>query len=136
MKKYPFRFVTRVGQAGVVEVVRDGATERCTLPMDIIIEAKTQLTEAQIDSGIPYGLPFGEILNPKAEIALHNAGIWTLQDLYMKAQTAVGALAEHKFKLGDVIKAATDYEKQDHKTIFKAATPAPKTRTKKEKKHE
>lgn len=132
MKRYSFRFVTRQGQAGVVEVVREGVTERCLLPMDIIANAKTELTAEQIDSGIPYGLPFGEFLASKAEIALHNAGIWTLKDLQTNLQKAVGAINSVGLKLSEVIRAAETHEKQDH--TIKAVPTAPKiTKSKKEK---
>jgi hypothetical protein len=122
VKKYPFRFVARQGLSGVVEVQHDGITERCLLPMNVIIEAKTELTSAQIDTGVPYGLPFGEILSPQAEVALHGVDVWTLQDLYTKAQSAVGALNSVGLKLPDVIHAAEAYQKQDH-TVIKAAQP-------------
>jgi hypothetical protein len=136
MKKYAFRFVTRQGQTGVVEVERDGVTERCLLPINVILEAKSELSGAQIDSGIPYGLPFGEFLDqPEVGIALHNVGIWTIKDLYAKAQAAVGSLSNYGLKLSEVIRLAENYEKEDH-TVLKAAPAAHKVKRNKEIKHE
>lgn len=136
MRKYPFRFVSKNGLAGVVEIVRGDATERVSLPMDIIQNANSELTDAQIDSGIPYGVPFGEFLTQQAETALHNVGIWTSAELYAKAKDAVGALNSVGIKLSDAIKAAEIYEKQDHTIVLKAAPAAPKLKVKKEKYHE
>jgi hypothetical protein len=102
--------------------------------MDIIVTSNHELTAAQIDSGIPYGLPFDEFLeNLDAEIGLHNAGIWTLQDLYTHAQAAASALSVYKLRLSDVIRAAEAYEKQDHQTVLKATHPAAPKKNKKEK---
>ena len=129
MKKYPFRFVARQGQAGVIEVNRDGVTDRCILPMEIIIEAQTELTAAQINAGIPYGLPFAEFLDDKSAIALHNSGIFTQDDLYHKAQAAVGALDSVGLKLTYVIKAVNEYLKDDH-TVTKATMVAHKKKNK------
>jgi hypothetical protein len=134
MKHYPFQFIARQGQVAVVQVTRDGVTERCTLPMEIILASENELSEAQINAGVPYGLPFAEFLPEGAETALHNAGIWSLSDLYNKANLAVGALSpsEH-LKINDVIRAAESYLKEDHKPVLKAAHPAHKTKIKKEK---
>ena len=136
MKKYPFRFVAKQGAAGIIEVVRDGTTERCILPMDIIQNANSELSDAQINAGIPYGIPFADFLSPQAESALHNVGIWTSSELYSKAKDAVGALNSVGIKLSDAIKAAEIYEKQDHTIVFKAAPTAPKLKVKKEKYHD
>jgi hypothetical protein len=126
-KTYPFRFIARQGWAGLVEVNRDGNVERCLLPMGIITDGK-ELTAAQLNAGIPYGLPFADILNAEAETALHNAGVWTLADLHNKANQAVGALASVGLKLSAAIQAVIEYEKQDHKSVTQAATPAPKSK--------
>jgi hypothetical protein len=114
MKKYPFRFVLKQGISGVVEVKRDGNIDRCILPMDIIMEAKTELSEAQINAGIPYGIPFAEFLNIEAEIVLHNAGIFIMEDLFTKANAAVGALNTVGLKLTYVIKAVKEYQIDNH----------------------
>jgi hypothetical protein len=135
MKRYPFKFIARQGWAGVVEIIRDDNTERCLLPMDMITGAK-ELTGAQVDAGIPYGLQFGEFLKvPHIETALHNAGVWTLQDLYTKAQIVVSVLqAVSSLKLSEIIQLAESYEKNH--TVSTAATVAHKTKRNKEKYHE
>ena len=115
MKKYQFRKISRVGQGGLVEVIRDGAAERFILPDAVLATAGSALTDDEIDSGIPYGLPFSEFLKPKEfattlETALHNSGIWTLQDLNAKTQSVVDALqATYRLEAVKVIQAAEVY---------------------------
>lgn len=115
MGKHTFRFVVNLGNAGVIEVKRADTTDRCILPLDVIMD-NPELSDAQIDAGIPYGLPFGEFLDGQTEINLHNAGIWTLDDLHHKAQTAVIALIATNYHLTDVIKASVAYQ-ENRKTI-------------------
>ena len=136
MKKYNFKIVTWKGEAGLVELVRDGSVERVTLPMDMLRGA-TELTESEVDSGIPYGLPYADFLTPSADIvprliiALHKVGIWTLDDLRKQPMKVVAALqATYHIETARIIKAAETYLQQEH-----IQPPvAPKAKPKKEKK--
>jgi hypothetical protein len=132
MKRYKFQFIARQGQVALVQVVRGGVTERCTLPIDIIIASENELTGAQLDAGIPYGLLFEEFLPSGSEVALHNAGIWTLNDLCVKAQTAVCALSSVGLHLTDVIELTEAYLKQDHTVVSKVAKSTHKKKVNKE----
>jgi hypothetical protein len=136
MKKYPFRFITITDTAGLIEVVRNGETERYTLPMSVL-EGMPDLTDEQIDTGIPYGLPFAEFLKqpgdivPSIEIALHNNGIWTLQDLRTQAQSVMSALQSvYRIELGKLVLAAEVYSSQTHEPN-QAPVDEPITRQKK-----
>lgn len=142
MRKYPFRKISQVGQGGLVEVIRDGAAERFILPDAILGTAGTVLTDDQIDSGIPYGLPFSEFMKPKEfsgalETALHNSGVWTLQDLKAKMQSVVDALqATYRLEAVKIIQAAevylTNEQNKSKQVTEEPATPTVR-KTKKEK---
>jgi hypothetical protein len=133
MKKYEYKIVSWTGEAGLVEVVRNGAVERVTLPMAIL--NSELITEADIDAGIPYGLQFAEFLTPandivsRVEVALHNAGIWTLEDLTKKPNLVVNALQSvYRIETGRIIQAAETYLQQEHDV---KPPVAPKTKTNK-----
>ena len=136
MKKYEYNLIARTGEAGLVEVVRNGAAERVTLPMSIL--NGKDITESDLDAGISYGLPFAEFLTPasdivkRLEIGLHNAGIWTVEDLQKKPNDVIRALRQtYGIEIGRIIQAAETYLQQEHDN---KPPVAPKvTKTKKEK---
>lgn len=122
-------------------MVRNGETERYTLPISILLY-ETELTDEQINTGIPYGLPFTEFLKqpgdivPRIEIALHNNGIWTLQDLHTQAQSVMSALQSvYRIELGKLVLAAEIYSSQKHEPM-QAPVDEPITRQKKTTKKE
>jgi hypothetical protein len=142
MKKYPFRLVTKSGQTGLIEVNRDGALERCLLPTQLL-EGNLELTSEQIDAGAPYGLPFSEFvqLSPtkdlaqQLEIALHNAGVWTLEDLRTKVPSAISALQViYGVEFRKIVRAAEAYIMKEIKpqSATEVKTVAPKVKIKKE----
>lgn len=101
MDKFKFTILRTEKQAALVQIVRDGKEERATLPLELLAEGhNSELTGDQFDMGIPYGLPFAEILGnveitgADLQAALHNAGVWTLQDLESMMRPALGALTK------------------------------------------
>lgn len=148
MRKYLFRLITKSGQTGLIEINRDGALERCLLPTQLL-EGNSELTSEQIDSGAPYGLPFSEFIQPsnfkdlakQLEITLHNAGVWTLEDLRTKVPSVISALQTvYGIEFRKLIRAAEAYIITDRNSAIqpvaeiKSATP--KVKTFKKEKHE
>jgi len=140
MRKYPFRLITKSGQTGLIEVNRDGVLERCLLPAQLL-EGNTELTGEQIDAGAPYGLPFSEFiqLSPtkdlaqQLETALHNAGVWTLEDLRTKVPSAISALQTvYGIEFRKLIKAAEAYTMKESQSATEVKSVASKVKTKKE----
>ena len=93
-------------------ILPDEGLVRRILPASI-----SQPTFKEFQAGISYGLPFDEIvpINPDfgkdLANALHNAGIWTNEDLYTHAQDAVSAIQSAcKIDLGKLIQAAEAYK--------------------------
>jgi hypothetical protein len=93
-------------------ILDDEGLVRRMLPSSILAP-----TQAQFEDGIPYGLPFAELLKPSADLpqnieaALHNAGIWTLDDLRTKGKQAVGAFqAAYGLELSRLIQIAEAYK--------------------------
>lgn len=82
--------------AALVEWVdRDGA-HRCIIPQSEISSDK-QVEMDVLLAGVPYGAPWAEIepvivSGGEIERALHNASIWTFDDLQANPKGALGAL--------------------------------------------
>ena len=82
-----------------------------------ILPAKNhEPTLEEFQQGIPYGLPFKEIVQPsedfsaRVEVVLHNAGIWTIDDLRTKGKIVTGALQNiYSIELVRIIQAAELY---------------------------
>lgn len=135
MKKYEYKIISRIGEAGLVELLRNDTVERFILPMEVLNNT-TALTDAEIDSGVQYGLQFGDFLKPSSDIvarltvALHNAGIWTIQDLRTKPNDVIRALRlVYGIDVGRIIQDAETYLQQEH-----LQPPVAPKKTKKEKK--
>lgn len=117
------------GDAVVVEVVVSGILIRKIVPSGTVVAG--ELDEDVFEKGIEYGLPFDEIITagdiiPVLTRSLHNAGIWTLEDMKTKGQIVVSALqAAYRIDLGRLVQAAEKYEM--NKSVSK-----PKGKTKKE----
>ena len=90
-----------------------------------ILPAGKLPTLEHLQAGIPYGLPFAEMIPAPAadfpanlETALHNAGIWNLDDLRTKGREAIGALqGVYTIELVRLIQLAENYKpvKKSHK---------------------
>lgn len=64
-----------------------------------MLPAGKQPTLENLQAGIPYGLPFAEMVTVPSvdfaenlETSLHNYGIWTIDDLRTKGREVIGAL--------------------------------------------
>ena len=135
MKKYDYKLISRIGEAGLVEILRNGETERFILPMSVLANI-VELTEFEIDAGVQYGLPFEKFVTPSENIipnmitALHNSGVWTLNDLRTKPNLVIAALqSTYRIDVGRIVQAAETYLQQEHDV---KPPVAPKTKTKKE----
>jgi hypothetical protein len=141
MKKYPFRLVTMRGDAGLVEVVREGEILRCILPIELLANKDEGLSDTQLDMGIRYGVPFAEFLQPTPtksfasliEKSLHNAGVWTLEDLRTKPNQVIRVLQSvYGLELSSIIAATEEHLAKPHENSKPVVTPKVKN-TKKEK---
>lgn len=125
------------GKAVVVEAVLQGKVERRIVPEGRVSDGV--ISEQDFESGIDYGLPFDEFIcaidiTGQLQVALHNADIWTLEDLYSKGRQAIGALqAVYGVELARIIQAAEKYLKE--KPASKPVSPQ-KVKTKKETNYE
>jgi hypothetical protein len=124
MKKYPFTLITRRGEVGLIETVREGETIRCMLPIELLVGENIELSESQINAGIPYGLPFGEFLHlskftgPLIEKSMHNNGIWTLEDLRTKPQQVIRVLQSvYGIELASLIQQTEEYITKSHEAV-------------------
>ncbi|MEE9572774.1 MAG: hypothetical protein V3W20_07000 [Candidatus Neomarinimicrobiota bacterium] len=72
------------GNSKLVEYIDEkGNYQRCILPLE----------ETDIELGIPYGLPFEEfVIHHLIPNELRKRGIWTLEDLRIKRNQALGAI--------------------------------------------
>lgn len=93
-------------------ILEDEGLVRRMLPSSILAPSLTQFEE-----GIPYGLPFASLVKPSEDFAanvekyLHNAGIWTLDDLRTKGKAAVGAFqAAYGIELSRLVQTAEQYK--------------------------
>lgn len=105
--------IKRAGSAALVEWKEDGRAQRAWVPVELAEDKEA----AQM--GIPYGIPWAEIIAPKAifpedlEAALRSRGIWTAQDAQASPQAIVGALLELiGVDIATILKAARAYEKE------------------------
>jgi hypothetical protein len=102
------------GKVVLLETVVDGKAVRRIVPEKLVRE-DGDIEPSDFEKGILHGLPFAEFINPsvtgeQVETALHNAGIWTLQDLQTKGREAVGALQSvYRTDLGNILASAKVY---------------------------
>lgn len=96
-KIYPVRKLKMgsTAESFLVEWVADGEAHRGYIPAKKFDPAG--VPESVLSRSTPYGLPFAKLVSFSAtpeglEKALHNADIWTLDDLATKIQAAIGAL--------------------------------------------
>jgi hypothetical protein len=87
------RVVARRENIQIVEFIRDGVLQRVILPAD------AELSEEELEYGIPYGIAWEELHIPQVNAvevanAFRRVGIWTLDDLRRRPNAAIGALME------------------------------------------
>ena len=89
--------ISLTGAAALVEWQdKEKRLRRATIPAAEVVETG-KATEAVLEAGVPYGVAWHKVevagATPQAiEDALHIAGIWTKEDLFTKAATAIGVL--------------------------------------------
>lgn len=105
--------IKRAGQSTLVEWKDDGRAQRTWVPVGLEDDEET------VRMGIPYGVPWADILIPRAifpedlEAKLHERGIWTAEDAQANPQAIVGAIVELiGVDMAAVVKAAREYEKE------------------------
>lgn len=106
------KLIKRDREAALVEYVENGEVKRKIIPRSAVNE-NGQIDSFELETGIPYGIAWGDYLQLEAtpkdiERALHNAGIWTAEDLRTKQQVAIGAiqtaLSIHLGTLNSIVK--------------------------------
>lgn len=106
------RVVEQRGPAVVVEYA--GGQKRAVVPAESLVDGCVS-TET-LDFGIPYGLPWEQLLQPAVTpetlaAALRAAGIWTLADIEHNPNAVLGALqAAYGVDLGALLQAARTYK--------------------------
>jgi len=120
--KEMLRKVTRLNKAGevaLVEWVADGKVYRGFLPEKKF--SPEGLPDSVLSKATPYGLPWAKLATFQAtpeglEEALHNADIWTLDDLVTKIQAGIGAIqTAYQFDLAALRTAAKNYKTEVEK---------------------
>lgn len=107
----------RLVQSGEKVNVWEGILEDEGLVRRMLPASTLAPTQSQFEQGVPYGLPFAELVHvpddfaTNLETALHNAGIWTLDDLRTKGKPAMGAFqAAYQMELSRLIQVAGTYK--------------------------
>lgn len=92
----PVRVIERRGGSCLVEWVAGGEAHRAFIPPEAW--APEGVTATVLERGVPYGVPWQDIRLPGGDLPaalareLHNAGIWTRQDLVRNQRAAMGAV--------------------------------------------
>lgn len=132
--KIAYTIITQDDKTALVEFAQDERAKRVVIPVsEIKKENEGQLDESVLNAGIPYGLPFEDIIelapNFKQSIAdeLHNRGIWTAEDMRTFALVVHQAVMRAAgVEASRIIQLVLDYQPA------KKSTPKPKPTTKKE----
>jgi hypothetical protein len=113
-KLIPVRLVSQTGKNALVEWVAKGAVKRGYLPADKVTSDKLdqELLEAAAPYGIPWAeMPFKAFTGADLEKALHNADIWTEEQVRTNAQKVIGALQTlYLVHLGSLVEFAAKYK--------------------------
>jgi hypothetical protein len=111
IKLVAVKTVLTQGQSTVVEFRQKGRLQRVIVPVEKVVDG--QADELTLSAGLPYGLPWHkakvEVLTGESvEDALHDAGIWTQDDLFTKPAAVHGALqVAYGLALGALIEIAS-----------------------------
>lgn len=106
------------GKTALVEWIEDGAAKRGFIPSKELSKSPQLLIENKIlKAATPYGIPWAKVVKLQAtpegiELALHRAGIWTVEDLRTNPMPALGAIqAAYWLDMHILLMAAQKYEK-------------------------
>lgn len=103
----PIKIIQQQDQSALVEWLEKGKSKRATIPVSAIREG--QVSSYNLKLGIPYGLPWSEIIDlgatpEKLEQELHRVGIWTADDALQNANQVLGAIqATYSIDLGKIM---------------------------------
>ena len=113
--RLPVRVIETRGGSSLVEWVAGGEAHRAFVPAETLAPDGAPATV--LDRGVPYGLPWQDVRLADADLpaalnrALHNAGIWTGDDLVRNQRAAMGAVqAALQIHLGALNQFAHDRE--------------------------
>lgn len=113
-KFIPVKQVFQTGKSGVYEWQVKGVVKRGILPVDKVIDGKIdqELMEAAAPYGVPWAdMPIKQFTGEQFEKALHEADIWTDEQLRKNAQKVIGALqALYMVHLGNISEFAAKYQ--------------------------
>lgn len=108
------RVVQRRGESALVEWLDGEQQIRATIPVTAVVD--DLVAEDVLAAGIPYGVPWGELVQltatPEAvQAELYRVGVWTVEDLRRNPQLALGALQRvYGVDLAALMRAAKEYE--------------------------
>ena len=96
MNQIKVNVIRRKGATTLVQYANDDGIQRVSIPSTSVNEGDL-VDELELSLGIPYGLPWEEIVKfgvtpEKLAAEFRKRGIWTLDDLTSDMQGAVGAL--------------------------------------------
>ena len=107
--------ISRNHSGALVEFVEGQAVRRKTVAAAALDGEK--IAQDDLDMGVPYGIPWADLVQATVtpatiEKALHNAGVWTLEDLISNPRRAIGALqSAYGLDIAALIRAANEYLK-------------------------
>jgi len=105
------------GKNAVVEWVYQGRAHRKIVPTKAVSGGKIETHI--LDQCPDYGIPWSSEIHPtltaeEIEIALHNAGIWTPEDVWQNPNAIIGALnAAYKTDLAMILQIANKYKNKE-----------------------
>lgn len=112
--RHPVRAIETRGASCLVEWVAGGEAHRAFIPAEALAP---DVPASVLERGVPYGLPWQDVpvaregLPAAIARALHNAGIWTGDDLVRNQRAAMGAVqAALQIHLGALNQFAHDRE--------------------------
>lgn len=108
------RVVQRRGESALVEWLDGERQSRAMIPATAVVD--DLVAEDVLAAGIPYGVPWGELVQLTAtpdavQAELYRVGVWTVDDLRQNPQLALGALQRvYGTDLAALMRAAKEYE--------------------------
>ena len=97
VKSVPVRILTAKGVSALVEWFEKDAPKRGFVPVTAVTDGS--VSADVLDVAIPYGLDFTLLSLPKVtsldlQNALHNQGVWTIEDVRFKRQNIQAAIQD------------------------------------------
>ena len=111
------KMIRLIGKTALVEGNTKAGLQRATIPIDSLLP-DSRADADTLEAGIPYGLPWEEIVileaTPEAfAAALRANGIWTKKDLEGNVRAVMGVLQSvYGLDLAHLLRAAGEHEKK------------------------